>query len=113
LQFITEIPHELEQVPFPALLLQTLVENAVVHGIEPNERAGTISVSVRREGSRIAVCVTDDGVGIDRAKPPVHGLGLRNTRERLGTFYAGRASLELMPAVPSGTVAAISIPAEP
>ncbi|HEX5042017.1 MAG TPA: histidine kinase [Candidatus Polarisedimenticolaceae bacterium] len=112
LRFSTEIPPDLAAVPFPPLLLQTLVENAVVHGIEPHEAAGTVTVAVSREGSNIAVRVADDGVGIDRGKRPAHGLGLTNTRERLATFYDGRASFRLAPAAPCGTVAEIRIPAE-
>jgi hypothetical protein len=112
LRFVTDVPAELEQTPFPPLLLQTLVENAVVHGIEPHGGKGTIAVTARREGARIAIRVTDDGVGLDAARPRSDGLGLQNTRERLATFYAGRASFELTGGAPSGAVAAISIPAE-
>lgn len=110
LQFTTQIPAELRDVPFPPLLLQTLVENAVTHGIEPSEKDGNIGVNVRRDGSRIVVHVTDDGVGIAGKECP-SGVGLSNTRERLATFYRGKASFELAPARPSGTTAAITFPA--
>jgi signal transduction histidine kinase len=111
LRFTAQIPDDLRDVRFPPLLLQTLVENAVTHGIEPSEKAGTIEVTVHRDGNRIVVRVADDGVGIGD-KDCSHGLGLSNTRERLVTFYRGRASFDLAPGSPSGTVAAITIPAE-
>jgi signal transduction histidine kinase len=69
-----------------------------------------ITVSARRDGSGIDVAVTDDGVGLNDRPGSTPGLGLSNTRERLATFYSGRASLELAPASPSGTIAAISSP---
>ena len=111
LRFTTEVPDELRDVPFPPLLLQTLVENAVTHGIEPSEKDGSIAVTVRRDGARIVVHVTDDGVGIGGKECP-YGVGLSNTRDRLATFYRGKASFELVPGSTAETVAAITIPAE-
>jgi signal transduction histidine kinase len=110
LRFATSVPAELHEVPFPPLLLQTLVENAVTHGIEPHGGAGSVSVAARRDGARIILSVTDDGVGFDGSATGKTGLGLHNTRERLDTFFDGKASLEIAAGSASGTVAAISIP---
>jgi signal transduction histidine kinase len=107
LAFELDAPAELKSTPFPPLLLHTLVENAVVHGIEPKEGNGLVTVSARRDGERIVIRIVDDGVGLDGS---AEGFGLRNTRERLATFYDGRASLELEPAAPRGVTAAIMIP---
>ncbi len=101
---------ELEDVPFPPLLLQTLVENAVRHGIEPRAEGGLIEITIERLPEKVVLRVHDDGVGLAAGSEP--GVGLRNTRERLASFYAGRASFELLPGAPSGTVAALSIPAQ-
>jgi signal transduction histidine kinase len=111
LRYTTDVPADLRELPFPPLLLQTLVENAVTHGIEPSGTTGVVSIVARRENSAIVVSVTDDGVGIANSTDASRGFGLRNTRERLETFYGGRASLALAAHSPSGTVAAISIPA--
>ena len=110
LHFSTDLPADLQSAPFPPLLLQTLVENAVRHGIDPKDSGGTVRITVRRHGDSIAVSVLDDGVGIAPDSKP--GVGLRNTRECLATFYAGRATLGLAEASPTGTIATISIPAE-
>ena len=109
LTFTVHAPSEFADVPFPPLLLQTLVENALRHGIEPSEAGGRVEVNVERRGDRITVSVRDNGVGLAPDSAP--GVGLHNTRERLATFYDGTASLELAPALPSGAVVAISIPA--
>ena len=110
LRFSTDVPAELRDLPFPPLLLQTLVENAVAHGIEPSGGAGLVSVAARRENGAIVLSVTDDGVGIADGAEAARGLGLRNTRERLESFFGGKASFEIAARSPSGTVAAISIP---
>jgi signal transduction histidine kinase len=83
----------------------------VTHGIEPHGGAGSVSVTARRDGARIVLSVADDGVGFDAAAATNGGLGLHNTRERLDTFFDGKASFEITACAPSGTRAAISIPA--
>lgn len=111
LRFAIDVPHDLANVRLPPLLLQTLVENAVTHGIGPKDSGGTIRLVATRDGDRILLRITDDGVGLaSPAAAAAHGLGLRNTRERLATFFEGRAELELAPAVPAGTDATIRIP---
>jgi LytS/YehU family sensor histidine kinase len=109
LKFTIASPADLVDVSFPPLLLQTLVENALRHGIEPAGNGGTVNVTVQREGTHIVLRVSDDGVGLTPNSVP--GVGLRNTLERLSTFYDGRASFDLARGAPAGTVATISIPA--
>lgn len=67
-------------------------------------------MEAHRRGPHVVICVTDDGVGLGHREQAGHGHGLRNTRERLESFYAGSASLELTGALPSGTRAEIRIP---
>lgn len=109
LKFAIVSESELADVSFPPLLLQTLVENALRHGIEPASAGGTVNVSVQREGEHVVVRVSDDGVGLTPNSTP--GVGLRNTLERLQSFYDGRASFALARGASAGTVATISIPA--
>jgi histidine kinase/histidine kinase/DNA gyrase B/HSP90-like ATPase len=109
LRFRIAVPDELADVPFPPLLLQTLVENALRHGIEPKREGGVIDITAERRGIDVVLRVCDDGVGLAADSTP--GVGLRNTRERLASFYQGRASFELERGTQCGTVAAISIPA--
>lgn len=110
LSFTIDVPSALDAVPFPPLLLQALVENAVTHGIAPSGQPGVISVTAREKDGVVDLTVADTGVGFDPAKSPIHGMGLKNTRERLSTFYEGRASLAIEPGESSGTVARLSVP---
>jgi sensor histidine kinase YesM len=77
----------------PSLLLQPLIENAVKYAVSPSERGGTIRVEGRARGSMLELAVTDDGPGLNGTLvTPVagRGVGLRNTRERLGVLYEER-----------------------
>src|SRR5689334_9140404 len=77
----------------PSLLLQPLIENAVKYAVSPSERGGTIRVEGRARGAMLELAVTDDGPGLNGTlATPVagRGVGLRNTRERLGVLYEER-----------------------
>jgi sensor histidine kinase YesM len=96
----------------PALLLLPLVENAILHGIQPTLRGGTVGVVVRRDGSWLSVEVSDDGVGIPDhgGAPREEGVGLSNTRQRLATRFPGEHRFEITSRAPAGTRVAIRIP---
>ena len=107
LQFTVDGDASLQGFPCPPMLLLTLVENAVRHGIDPSETGGSIVVTTRREGSLVRLVVRDDGVGMGEAALP--GTGLANLRERLAAFYGGAARLELTELAPHGLLAEILI----
>jgi sensor histidine kinase YesM len=110
LQYAIEAGPELRALSFPPLLLISLVENAVKHGIEPKRGPGRIAISAAREGDALVVAVTDDGVGL---QPGVGGgLGLANVRAQLETRYSGRAAFTLSSAPASGAHAELRIPLE-
>ena len=116
LEFGIDMPPELAANPFPPLMLPSLVENAIKHGLEPVRDGGRIDVVVRRvstpEGDRIHVQVIDTGRGLsDTAPTPGGGVGLANLRERLGAIYGGRATFTLVSNEPRGVVATIDVPA--
>ncbi len=92
----------------PALLLQSLVENAVVHGIAPLARPGTLSVSAHRERERLLLVVADDGAGV----PAGHhvGVGLANVQERLAQLYGEAHSFALRSDAGHGTRIDIALP---
>jgi two-component system sensor histidine kinase AlgZ len=77
----------------PPLLLQPLVENAVRHGVEPNEAGGDVEISTRRLGSEVEICVVNS-VGLP-AQTSGHGLALRNVRQRLRLMHDVAARFEL------------------
>jgi LytS/YehU family sensor histidine kinase len=110
------IPEGLEDVPLPPLILQTLVENAIKHGVEPKVGPVSVTVNGSREMSsnhqaRLLLEVIDDGVGLLAAQATKGtGVGLRNVRERLRLLYGDDASLAITAAARGGVVARVSIP---
>jgi LytS/YehU family sensor histidine kinase len=101
---------ELRSEPFPPMMLLTLVENAVKHGLNPSPHGGDISVRAQRVGPGFMLSVADTGVGFGVAATGGTGVGLANTRARLTALYGDAASLELAPNEPSGVVATVLIP---
>ena len=114
LQFSIDAPAELRALPLPPLLLQPLVENAIVHGLEPQVRGGTVRITARRDADQLVLEVHDDGRGPDapprRGAQAGAGVALVNIRERLRGRYGPQASLEITAADP-GTRATLRLPA--
>jgi hypothetical protein len=106
------LPDELSQRPFPPLLLISLVENAVTHGVEPKVGAATIVIEARRTGnasaSRLEIDVLDDGSGLREGL--VEGTGLANVREQLRMIYGEQAELQVQSRVEGGVRARIGVP---
>jgi signal transduction histidine kinase len=107
LEFALDVPRELQAQPFPPLMLITLVENAIKHGVAPKGR-GRIDVHASETEGAIRIEVRDDGRGL--VQPVGHGVGLANVRERLRALHGDAARLTLESPGGSGTVAAIVIP---
>jgi LytS/YehU family sensor histidine kinase len=95
----------------PPLMLATLVENAVKHGITPSMHDGEIVVSARRIDSRLELAVADSGVGFAPGGGGGSGIGLANTRARLRSLYGTRGRLDLSARTPQGVVASLHLPA--
>jgi hypothetical protein len=109
LRFDIAVPAELRMALVPPLMLGTLVENAIKHGIGPKALGGQVHISARREGCALLVIeVSDDGAGF-RGESGT-GLGLANTRARLGSLYGDEGSLELRRSGAGGVTASIRIP---
>jgi hypothetical protein len=96
----------------PCFLLQPIVENAIRHGIANCESAGLVVASARREGDLLHVLVRDTGPGQIHLKQNGHGIGLKNTRERLVHFYADSYEMRAQPLDTGGFEVAITIPYE-
>jgi LytS/YehU family sensor histidine kinase len=112
LTFQVDVPADLAQLPFPPLMLISLAENAVKHGVEPKMGPAAITLSAARDAQgRLAVTVADDGVGFGGATAG-SGLGLSNLRERLHQLYKGRAELTLKARSDGGVAATLAIPLE-
>jgi two-component system, LytTR family, sensor kinase len=110
LKIETTVPSELETARIPAMLLQPLVENAISHGIGGRPGPGTLRLRAWREGARLYLSVEDDGVGIPVGGPSREGVGLANTRARLGALYPDEYEFRIEPRAEGGTRILIRLP---
>jgi sensor histidine kinase YesM len=115
LEFSFNVPVGLYSAVFPPMMLQSLVENAIQHGIEPKPDGGRITVSAMVCDGQLWVEVEDSGIGLPdpnapRASTSGTGLGLANIRDRLAMLYPGSGRLDLLPSNSGGTLARIVIP---
>jgi sensor histidine kinase YesM len=109
LQFAIDAPLDLAAARVPPMVLPTLVENAIKHGLSPLPEGGRIDIRARRGGgSRLIVEVVDDGAGFSASAGS--GVGLANTRSRLAALYGSEATLSLANRAPRGVVATIALP---
>jgi signal transduction histidine kinase len=107
LRYAIDLADDLREVPVPPLVVLTLVENAVKHGIAPRVQGGSVNVRGRRDGEFVELDVEDDGVGMGQGSGAEQssstGTGLANVTNRLGIVYGERASLALMPLAADGS----------
>jgi len=108
LQYRFDVAPELAAKPFPPMLLQPLVENAIKHGLEPRLGAGKLNVTASNSAGRLRIAVCDNGVGFTDAGGS--GTGLANVRERLAALYGNAASLELEENPGGGVTARLALP---
>ena len=104
-----QVPDALGTVPMPAMMLQTLAENAIKHGLEPLPEGGNVWISARVAGDRASVTVADDGRGFSEDGGGT-GIGLKNVRERLRLAYGDAASLSIGANFPKGVAATLTLP---
>ena len=107
LRFRIDLPTSLAATQIPSMLVLTLAENAIKHGIEPSLRGGEITVIAQEDAGQIRIAVHDSGVGM--SDTPGNGTGLDNVRSRLRLAYGESASLVLSEAEP-GLLAELLIP---
>jgi Histidine kinase len=110
LQAQVNVPEGLYSADFPPMMLQSLVENAIKHGLEPKAEGGALTVSAEVVHGKLAVTVADTGVGFARAATAGTGMGLQNIRERLKLIYGDAAELRIAGNAPSGTRVIIVVP---
>ncbi|MGH7336484.1 MAG: sensor histidine kinase [Myxococcota bacterium] len=112
LQYAMNIDPSTLPMRCPPTTLLTLVENAVRHGIDPNEEGGRIDIDIARLGERCVIRVTDTGAGL---QPGAGGLGtgLTTLRERLGLLFGDAAQLRLASGASGGVAVEVDMPALP
>lgn len=105
-----DVPEGLRSAEFPPMMIQSLVENAIKHGLEPKPEGGLLSVKAQIVHGKLAVSVADTGVGFGKAATAGTGIGLNNIRERLKLLYGNKASLTVAENPPGGTRVTITVP---
>jgi hypothetical protein len=91
-------------------MLQTLVENAIKHGLEPKPDGGSLNLTAGVADGSVRVAVSDTGLGFGVAGASGGGVGLNNVRERLQALFGNRGRLTIEPNSPTGTIASIEVP---
>jgi sensor histidine kinase YesM len=124
LEFDLYLPDSLKNVLLPCMILQPLVENALVHGLEPKLMPGKIRLAARRSRGRLLIDVSDTGIGIPPEKlvliqkqddlRPISqrgsGLGLGIVRKRLQHYFGNQLDFKITSQVHQGTQVRIQIP---
>ncbi|KAE8560634.1 cache domain-containing sensor histidine kinase [Paenibacillus polymyxa] len=114
-----------KDMSIPPLIIQPLVENAVIHGLENKEEPVTVKVDITIEQRELHIKVADDGIGMEEEQltrllaritgteePEGSSIGLRNVHQRLTLMYGERYGLHIESALQVGTTVYFSIPRE-
>src|SRR5581483_7969452 len=111
LRFHLELDEAAAAVLVPPLLLQPVIENALLHGVANRRGGGRVEVRISRAGEQVILAVQDDGPGPGASPHRGSGTSLRELRERLALVYGDAAQLSTSTGDAGGFTARISIPA--
>ena len=103
-----DVPQSMHALPVPPMMLATLVENAIIHGLSPLPHGGRVRISARTDGRATAIEVLDTGRGLQDTWGT--GVGLANIRARLQSAFGDAADLTLVAGPESGAVATLRLP---
>ena len=114
---------EIGKVLIPRFTLQPIIENAVMHGLEPKLTSGQLRISARREADSCVISITDDGVGMSKEKLErlkqgtgsgrvghTSSIGINNTRKRLEVFTHDKDCFSMTSEIGKGTCVQLRIP---
>ncbi len=108
-----DVPDGLLSAEFPPMMVQTLVENSIKHGLEPKAEGGHLSVKAEIRHGKLCVTVADTGLGFAGAaggETAGTGVGLANIRERLSLLYGSKGTLTIANNPVGGTIVTITVP---
>lgn len=107
------LPDELRGLRLPPMLLQPLVENAIIHGLEPKIEGGEVAIAAEARDGLLEITVRDTGLGLkDQPGTRGGGVGVATTRERLQAIYGEGAGIVLAPNKPQGAIVRLTLPME-
>ena len=104
-----DIPETLKTFPLAPMLIQPLVENAVLHGIDPQIEGGAVEIRAQQNDGAVEIVVADTGKGF-APDAPAGGVGIANVRERLTALYGDQGRLRFTENQPHGVRAIIEVP---
>jgi sensor histidine kinase YesM len=110
-----DLPPELGDARVPPLIVQPLLENAILHGLEPSRKGGRLLLQASEVDGHLQIRVMDTGQGLEaaarRPRKEGGGMGLQNVRARLRSTYGAQAELTMTPPLEgSGTLAILHLP---
>jgi signal transduction histidine kinase len=108
LSYAVDVPAELAGARLPTMMVLTLVENAIKHGLSPQREGGSVQISARHDTGQIQIEVADTGRGFVASSGG--GAGLANLRSRLAILYGPQATLNLRHNNPRGVAAVLTLP---
>ena len=111
LQYRIEIDPDTTTCLVPFMFLQPLVENAILHGIEPLPQGGEVSIRSHKERTTLLIEIHDNGTGFD-SHAAQYGIGLKNVMQRIELYYNARGHVHIDSANGTGTQIRVSIPLE-
>ncbi len=112
LRVVRRIAPDARHALVPNLILQPLVENALVHGLSRRLDASLLEVAARREGRLLHIAVRDDGPGLPPAWSlgAAAGAGLKNVTDRIQGLFPGDGAFRMENGATGGAVALLSLP---
>lgn len=112
LSIVWDIEKGLDDARIPCMLLQPLVENAVIHGLEPALKPGAVTIAARSEHGALICSVSDNGVGFPPAavEEKTDRIGIASVRNRLGYYFADAAGLDITSTPGKGTSVVVRLP---
>ncbi len=109
LNYSVEADDEINDLPFPSMLIQPIVENAIKHGLEPKIEGGEIRIQVKKvEDNKILWIIEDTGLGMSEVSHL--GTGISNIMERLESLYGKEGCLKIEENHPSGVKMILEVP---
>ena len=113
LSYKIEVEDGLGTTELPPMMLQPLVENAIVHGIEPKREGGEVSLLIKREQQNLQIEVRDNGVGLNHVSGHMgSGVGLSNLKQRVEALFAGQGEISISESAQGGVCVRLTWPME-
>ncbi|MGU3807880.1 sensor histidine kinase [Vibrio diabolicus] len=113
LSYKIEVEEGLGRTELPPMMLQPLIENAIIHGIEPKREGGEVRLLIKREQQNLQIKVRDTGVGLNHVSGHMgSGVGLSNLKQRVEALFAGQGEVSISESAQGGVCVRLSWPME-